>query len=118
MCIEKGLLDKQEEEKQSNVPLTYFEKSILKHTEEFSLFIQKVQRYFDCYLNYLYHDVSKYYEGLIIKLDTADAEQWKDDSFHININMLRKSISDQLCQEKINHYELKYTNFLAVKKFT
>ncbi|MEE9525307.1 MAG: radical SAM protein [Candidatus Woesearchaeota archaeon] len=94
---------------------TYFEKSVLNFNDDFKLFLEKVQKYLDCYLNYYNENLSSKYGALIAMINNLSREQWGDEEVHKEIQKMRESISQDLCSKKTFHYAMRFTSYFAVR---
>lgn len=95
--------------------LTYYDKSILNFDDDFLLFIEKVQKYFDCYLNYYTDELSSTYSSLIGTIEGLSRKEWKNKEIQKSIQEKRDLISKNLSSKNISHYAMRFTSYFAVK---
>jgi len=111
ICIDFGLISKESDKSR----LTYYDKTILNFDNDFVLFIQKIQRYFDCYLNYYNNELSSIYEPLIDEIESLSREEWNEEEKHIKIKEKIDTISKDLSSKSIIYYAMRFTSYFAVK---
>jgi anaerobic magnesium-protoporphyrin IX monomethyl ester cyclase len=111
ICKDWGLLARREEKMDAASDEPY----ILDFDEDFKLFLEKVQKNFDCYLNYFNEKISAHYETLIRTIENLSRKQYESKSLQKYIQDEKDRISKKLSVDKTKHYIGKFTRFFAVK---
>ena len=110
-CKKLGLIS----EENGTKSLNYYETSILNLDDEFKLFIKKVQKHPDIYLNYYNYEISSRYKQLIEEIENLSAKELDNPGVQKNIQNKKLEISKRLNSQKIPHYKIKYASYFAVK---
>ncbi|MBA3047721.1 B12-binding domain-containing radical SAM protein [Patescibacteria group bacterium] len=111
LCQKLNLLQKN----QSEGHLTYFEKSILNFDNRFKLFLLKILRYFDCYLNYFNTNISFYYEDMIDRIKLLSDPELNSGIIQKKLQKEIGAISKNLSSDGVPHYVKKFTPYYAVR---
>lgn len=113
ICREKGLLPDKKCIKNNNI--SYYNESILNFKNEFKIFLLKVQKYTDVYLNYYNKNISFYYVDIKKEIDNINRQNLNNDRNNKAIKNKIDTISKQLQKENISHYIMKFIPSFAVK---
>ncbi|MFT4304442.1 MAG: B12-binding domain-containing radical SAM protein [Candidatus Woesearchaeota archaeon] len=99
-----------------NNSLTYYDDTILDFNDKFKLHVSKIQKYFDCYLNYNIKEISKLYKPLIQKIEKLDRHEFLNKSIQKELDSERKKVIKKLNKEKKTHYKIEFASYFAVRK--
>jgi len=99
----------------SKSTLTYFDQTILNFDDKFILFLEKIQKYFDCYLNYYIQELSSTFKELIKSITKLTKQEFEDTSIQKQIQNKIQCISRELSLKNIRHYAKRFTQYYAVK---
>lgn len=100
-------------QKQRN--LTYSSKSILNFDDNFKLFLLKIIRHLDCYLNYLDADISVYYREIVNEINSLSERDFNSKVKQKILLERIKKISKNLLSLSISHYVKKFNPYYAVR---
>lgn len=112
LCQKLNLL---QETQQDEGHLTYFEKSVLNFDNSFKLFLLKIIKYFDCYLNYFDINISVYYKNVVDKIKLLSESEFNSDIIGRDLQEEIEAISKELSFRKIPHYVKKFNPYYAVR---
>lgn len=111
LCQKLNLL----QESQDEGHLTYFEKSVLNFDNSFKLFLLKIIKYFDCYLNYFDINISIYYKNAVDKIKLLSESEFSSEIIEQELQEEIEAISKKLSIREIPHYVKKFNPYYAVK---
>lgn len=111
LCQKLNLLQETQDEEH----LTYFEKSVLNFDNSFKLFLLKVIKYFDCYLNYFDINISVYYKKVVDKIKLLSESEFGSNIIEHDLHEEIEAISKELSFRKIPHYVKKFNPYYAVR---
>lgn len=95
--------------------LTYSSKSILNFDNHFKLFLLKITRYLDCYLNYLNPDISINYQEIVNEINSLSELNFDSRSRQKTLSEKIDQISKDLSFKSIPHYVKKFNPYYAVR---
>jgi len=112
LCKKLGLLVPKKPEQ---MYLTYSSKSILNFDDNFKLFLQKVIRHLDCYLNYLDADISVYYGEIVNEINSLSERDLNSKIKQKIFSERIQKVSKKLSSQSIPHYVKRFNPYYAVR---
>jgi radical SAM superfamily enzyme YgiQ (UPF0313 family) len=108
--IAKPYIDKNKMEGMGN----YFDGSCLKFGEDYDLFLDKVGKLCNWYVNALTDwECQAIYESLVRKVEAMDRDTWLTEKDNLVAYDLR--LSEELMEKDIVHYTIRYSNVMGVR---
>ncbi len=111
LCKKLGVLSKNRGQRH----LTYSSKSILDFDSDFKVFLLKVIKHLDCYLNYLDTNISDYYVGIVNEINSFSEEDFNSVTKQEALSKKIEETSKNLSSKFVKHYVKKFNPYYAVR---